>query len=147
MIINNVVNQQNLSQNSQKLNSNLYNDSVSFTSIMQSQTEQAQQTDAIDAKDRDQTDFTNMTRQELFDWMNNQIRNGKMTLDESSPFLGMTMKISVETGRPINMATDPTRINFIERARLGVDGALSRNDQQLANRLQTVLDIMQKHLA
>lgn len=45
-----------------------------------------------------QSDFTSMTRKEMFDWMNEQIRSGKMSLDESSPFLGMTMKVSVATG-------------------------------------------------
>lgn len=47
-----------------------------------------------------------MTRQEMTDWMNEQIRTGKMSLDESAPFMGMTMKISVETGQPVDMATD-----------------------------------------
>ena len=91
-----------------------------------------------------QADFTSMTRQEMFDWMNNQIRSGKMSLDESSPFLGMTMKISVATGQPVDMATDTTRINFVEKARLGIEGALSRNDPDLAKRLQAAIDIMKK---
>jgi len=69
-----------------------------------------------------------MTRKEMFDWMNDQIRSGKMSLDESSPFLGMTMKISVATGQPVDMATDTTRINFVEKARLGIEGARSNND-------------------
>lgn len=50
-------------------------------------------------------DFTSMTRQEMTDWMNEQIRTGKMSFDESAPFMGMTMKISVETGQPVDMAT------------------------------------------
>lgn len=89
-----------------------------------------------------QADFTRMTRQEMFDWMNDKIRSGKMSLDESSPFLGMTMKISVATGQPVDMATDTTRINFMEKARLGIGGALSRNDPDLAKRLQAAIDIM-----
>ena len=89
-----------------------------------------------------QADFTSMTRQEMSDWMNDQIRSGKMSFDESSPFLGMTMKISVVTGQPVDMATDTTRINFIEKARLGIDGALSRNDPDLAKRLQSAIEVM-----
>lgn len=84
-------------------------------------------------------DFTSMTRQEMTDWMNEQIRTGKMSLDESAPFMGMTMKISVETGQPVDMATDTTRINFIEKARLGIEGARSLNDQKLAERLQRAM--------
>ncbi|MBL8468018.1 hypothetical protein [Methyloversatilis discipulorum] len=87
-------------------------------------------------------DFTSMTRQEMTDWMNEQIRTGKMSLHESAPFMGMTMKISVETGQPIDMATDTTRINFIEKARLGIEGARSLNDQKLAERLQSAIDAM-----
>jgi hypothetical protein len=91
-----------------------------------------------------QADFTSMTRQEMFDWMNSQIRSGKMSLDESSPFLGMTMKVSVATGQPVDMATDTTRINFIEKARLGIEGALSRNDPDLAKRLQIAIEAMHR---
>jgi hypothetical protein len=89
-------------------------------------------------------DFTSMTRQEMTDWMNEQIRTGKMSLDESAPFMGMTMKISVETGQPVDMATDTTRINFIEKARLGIEGAQSLNDQKLAERLQRAIDKMHR---
>ena len=89
-----------------------------------------------------QADFTSMTRKEIFDWMNDQIRSGKMSLDESTPFLGMTMKISVATGQPVNMATDSTRINFVEKARLGIEGARSNNDPDLAKRLQAAIEVM-----
>lgn len=89
-------------------------------------------------------DFTSVTRQEMTDWMNEQIRTGKMSLDESAPFMGMTMKISVETGQPVDMATDTTRINFIEKARLGIEGARSLNDQKLAERLQRAMDKMHR---
>jgi hypothetical protein len=85
-----------------------------------------------------------MTRQEMTDWMNEQIRTGKMSLDESAPFMGMTMKISVETGQPVDMATDTTRIDFIEKTRLGIEGARSLNDLKLAERLQMAMDKMHR---
>ena len=91
-----------------------------------------------------QADFTSMTRKEMFDWMNDQIRSGKMSLDESSPFLGMTMKISVATGQPVDMATDTTRIDFVEKARLGIEGARSNNDPDLAKRLQAAIEVMHR---
>lgn len=91
-----------------------------------------------------QADFTSMTRQEMFDWMNDQIRSGKMSLDESSPFLGMTMKISAATGQPVDMATDSTRIDFMAKARLGVEGARSRNDQDLVKKLQFAMEVMSR---
>lgn len=92
----------------------------------------------------EQADFTGMTRQEMLDWMNDQVRSGKMSLDEGFPFMGMTMKISVATGQSVNMATDASRINFIEKARLGIEGARSRNDSDLARRLQATMEIMRR---
>lgn len=91
-----------------------------------------------------QADFTSMTRQELFDWMNDQLRNGKMSFEESLPFRGMTLKISAKTGQPVDMATDTSRINFIEKAQLGLEAALLRNDAEDAKRLQMALEIMQR---
>ncbi|GAB6146758.1 hypothetical protein [Desulfocicer niacini] len=94
-----------------------------------------------------QADFTSMTRKEMFDWMNGQIRSGEMSLDESSPFLGMTIKISVATGHPADMATDTMRINFVEKARLGIEAARANNDPDLAKRLQTAIETMHRQLS
>jgi hypothetical protein len=87
-------------------------------------------------------DFTSMTRQELFDWMNDRIRNSDMSLDESSPFLGMTVRISVATGEPVDMTTDTTRFDFTERARQGIEYALAHLDLAAAGRMQDALDRM-----
>ncbi len=91
-----------------------------------------------------QADFTSMTRKDIFDWMNDQIRSGNMSLDEGSPFLGMTMKISVATGQPVDMATDTARINFVEKARLGVEAARANNDQDLEQRLLAAIETMRR---
>ncbi|AXX92727.1 hypothetical protein CPU12_02545 [Malaciobacter molluscorum LMG 25693] len=115
--------------------SNLSNDESSFSSVLAATT--------AESSTNDQVDFTNMSRQEMFDWMNNQIRNGKLSLDDSSAFLGMTMKVSV-SGHPVDMSTDATRINFIEKARLGAENALSSNDLDLAKRLQIAIEIMNR---
>ena len=91
------------------------------------------------------TDFTSMTRQQLFDWMNGQIRSGTMSLQESSPFLGMTVKIDTRTQQPVDMATDSAPVNFMDRARQGIAGALSRGDSDEAARLHAALDTMQRY--
>ncbi len=91
------------------------------------------------------TDFTGMTRQQLFDWMNNQIRSGAMSLDESSSFLGMTLKMDARTGQMVDMASDTTPVNFMDRATQGIAGALSRGDQESAARLQSALATMQRY--
>src|SRR3546814_15544878 len=44
-------------------------------------------------------DFTSMTRQELFAWMNGQITRGEMSLDDSLACPGMTGTIPAGTGQ------------------------------------------------
>lgn len=89
-------------------------------------------------------EFTRMTRQELFDWMNGQILSGNMSLEESTPFLSMTVKVSVASGQTVDMATDTERIDFVDRARRGIAFALSHFDRENAERLQKALQIMQR---
>lgn len=91
-----------------------------------------------------QVDFTHMTRQQLSDWMNDQIRSGNMTLDESTPFMLMTMKISVDTFESVDMATDTTPINFFQKARDGIESAKSRHDEAGLKMLESALRIMQQ---
>lgn len=87
-------------------------------------------------------DFTSMTRQEMFDWVNGQIRTGGMTVEASLPFRAMTMKVSADTGQSVDMASDSTRINFVDKARLGVEFALANRDPETARRLRAAMDIM-----
>jgi hypothetical protein len=87
-------------------------------------------------------DFTSMTRQDLFDWMNGELRSGEMSFDESSPFLGMTLKISAVTGEQVDMATDMSRIDFTEKARHGIEFYQLHFDDASADALQAALDRM-----
>lgn len=89
-------------------------------------------------------DFTGMTRRELLDWVNDQIKTGRMTLDESTPFVGMTLKISAATQQPVDIATDQTRENFLEKAQRGLEGALWRKDEDEAKRLRFAIDTMRR---
>lgn len=109
--------------------------SASFAAILSTQTPQAAPADSSTPKGVNQVDFTNMTRQEMHDWMNGQIRNGNMSLEDAGPFLGMMVSGS-------DMATDTTRINFFEKARQGIELALSHNDQVMAERLRMAIETM-----
>jgi hypothetical protein len=91
-----------------------------------------------------QLDFTGMTRQEMRDWVNDQIRSGKMSLKDSSPFMAMTLKIPVGGTTEIPAAGDHERINFMERARSGIEGALWNHDLETATRLRATMAIMLK---
>ena len=100
------------------------------------------------ANDRDKKedakvfDFTSMTRKDLMDWVNEKITSGEMSLDESSPFLVMTLKISEVTNEPVDMETDTTRIDFIEKAFAGIERAMLDNDSETAESLRFSRDIM-----
>ena len=87
-------------------------------------------------------DFTSMTRKDLMDWVNEKITSGEMTFDESSPFLAMTLKISAVTNEPVDMATDISRINFIEKAFAGIERAILDNDLETAESLKYARDLM-----
>lgn len=89
-------------------------------------------------------DFTSMTRQQMFDWMNGQLRSGAMSFEESTPFLAMTLKVDAATGRPVDMASDPAPVDFMQRARDGAAGARSFGDLAGAARLQAALATMQR---
>jgi len=112
--------------------------SASFAAILSAQITQVPAADSSTPKDVNQVAFTNMTRQEMHDWMNGQIRNGNMSFEESRPFLGMTFSAS-------DMATDTTRINFFEKASQGIELALSLNDQVMAERLRMAMETMHSY--
>lgn len=115
-------------------------DATGFAAVLQVKTVQAAA--ANGPATSEPADFTAMTRQQLFDWMNGQIRAGKLSLDDSTAFLGMTIKVAVASGQPVPLAGDTSRIDFIEKARQGVVGALERKDPALAKRLETAIAFM-----
>lgn len=93
-----------------------------------------------------QADFTSMTRQGMRDWVNTQVRSGEMSLDDSRPFMAMTMKIPVSGGMGGELAaeSDGTRYDFTQKVRDGIEGALSRNDETTLKMLQSAMSIMQR---
>lgn len=91
-----------------------------------------------------QADFTSMTRQELQDWSNHQIRSGQMSLDEGRPFMAMTMKIAVGGGA-LQATNDGERFDFTQKVRAGIEGALSRNDDVTRTMLESAMNIIQQH--
>ncbi|MFA7382607.1 MAG: hypothetical protein WC001_04085 [Desulfurivibrionaceae bacterium] len=112
--------------------------SASFAAILSPHATQGALIDSSTPNHVNQVDFTNMTRQEMYDWMNGQIRSGNMSFADSRPFLGMTFKDS-------NISTDTTRINFFDKARQGIELALSSNNQDMAERLRMAIEIMHEY--
>lgn len=87
-------------------------------------------------------DFTNMTRKGIFDWMNGQITSGKMTLDESSPFLAMTVKMS-PTGT--HTLDSQERMNFVDTTKSAISFYQSHGYIDSAQRFQNALSIMERY--
>ncbi|VVE20012.1 hypothetical protein PCA20602_03091 [Pandoraea capi] len=113
----------------------------SFQAVLAEKTQQPGDATGAQQSTR-QIDFHDMTRQQMRDWVNGQIRSGQMSLDDSSPFMAMTMKVPVDGSPEIPADRDPERIDFADRARQGIAGALALNDPENAKRLQQALDIM-----
>ena len=117
------------------------NGAASFSTIMATVAADAARAGTGDIA---QPDFTSMTRKEMFDWMNGKIRNGEMSLDDSSAFLGMTMRIPVGATQGTSVALDSReRVDFVQMTQNGIAGALSRNDDLTRKMLETALQIMQ----
>lgn len=117
---------------------------ASFSAMLTTATAGASKSDATGVQ---QADVTNMTRQEMRNWTNDQIRNGQMSLDDSRPFMAMTMKIPVngDTSGELPAANDGERFDFTQKVRAGIEGALSRNDKVTLKMLESAMAIMQQY--
>lgn len=99
----------------------------------------------VSSGDTRRADFTDMTRQDLREWVNAQIRSGQMTLDESTPFVGMTIALPVNGDfAAAERAMREDRVDFLALTRAGIEGAYWRHDDQAAARLESALQIMQR---
>ncbi len=118
--------------------------SASFSAALSTATAGASTSDAEDAE---QTDFTSMTRQEMQDWCNDQIHSGNMSLDEGLPFMAMTMKIPVDgsTAGELQASDDGERVDFTEKVRAGIEGAMSRHDEVTRGMLEKAMETMQQY--
>ena len=121
------------------------NNAASFTAALSTATTGTSSTS--DAQGTKQADFTSMTRQEMQEWSNDQIRSGKMSLDDGMPFMAMVMKIPVSggTGGQLQATNDGERIDFTQKVRAGIEGALSRNDKVTLKMLESAMKTMQQH--
>jgi len=88
-------------------------------------------------------DFTNMTPRTMLETMNGLIRDGKMTLDESTSLMAMIpsplSKVNYDGNMPESF-DQPW--NFLTKIQDGITGALSRNEGASAYRLQQTYDML-----
>lgn len=118
---------------------------VSFTAALAGPTPSGAVTAGQEASQ--QPDFTSMTRKEMFDWMNGKIKSGEMSLDDSSAFLGMTLRIPVDAAERGAAAgpDDREQVNFMQLARDGISGAISRNDTVTRSMLEAAMQTMRQY--
>lgn len=94
----------------------------------------------------ERTDFHSMTRQDLRDWMNGEIRAGRMTLDESTPFVSMTLAIPVNGDwDALDQTMRTERVDFFALTKAGIEGARWRKDDEAEALLEGALQIMQRY--
>lgn len=86
-------------------------------------------------------DFRNMSRDDLKEWINEQIRAGNMTLEESTPFMLMTLNLNAQTLEPTN-SSEP--VNFMEMAKNVAEFHRSIGNNDSADALDRALEIMRK---
>ncbi|HQO16500.1 MAG TPA: hypothetical protein PLG02_06020 [Methylotenera sp.] len=90
-------------------------------------------------------DFTNMTPQQLQQTMNDLIKSGKLSLDESGPLIVMIptalSKVQYD-GAPPTAYYQPT--NILANLELGIEGAKSRNDNANVESLTKALDALKR---
>ncbi len=102
--------------------------------------------DSIDTDSLRATDFTHMTRRELADWMNGKIKSGEMSLEDSTAFLGMTLKIPVGAGPGTSIVLDDQeRVDFMQKAQEGVAWARAHDDKAMLERLESALTVMRQY--
>ena len=120
------------------------NTAASFGAALSTATASTSRPDAAGIR---QADFTSMTRHELQAWSNDQIRSGKMSLDDGRPFMAMTMHIPVSGGTDgaLRAASDGERIDFTQAVRAGIAGAVARNDDVTRRMLESAMKIMQQY--
>lgn len=94
------------------------------------------------ARDTDQPDFTSMTRQQLRDWTNDQIKSGSISFDDGTALALMSGRMPVEGTSTGDEALATEKLDFIGLARDGIAGAQSRHDQKAVDRLQKALTMM-----
>ncbi|MDP4535738.1 hypothetical protein Q3O60_06030 [Alkalimonas collagenimarina] len=86
-------------------------------------------------------DFRNMSRDDLKEWINDQLQAGNMTLEESVPFMLMTLNLDAQTLEPTK-GSEP--VNFMEMAKNVAEFHRSIGNNDSADALDRALEIMRK---
>jgi len=74
---------------------------------------------------------------QMREWVNDQLRAGKMALDESTVFVGMTIGAEI----------DNSLVNYLQKIKGGIDAAISRSDSESEGKVrrEMALDIVERY--
>ncbi len=96
-------------------------------------------------------DFANMTRGDLFGWMNERIRAGELSLDDSSGLLALSGGGgigAIGSGSPETVPPDDQeRVNFFQLAQDRIAAARHRREDGVEAAYLVALGIMQRFQA
>ncbi|MBJ7441710.1 MAG: hypothetical protein JHD35_22195 [Sphingopyxis sp.] len=90
-------------------------------------------------------DFSQMTRDQLFQWMNDRIKGGALSLDDRAGLLGLTGCGAI--GAPsadTAPASDQDQLNFFQIAQDRVAAARHRREGSVEAIYQTALAVMRQ---
>ena len=97
--------------------------------------------DAPRAESSKQVDFTRMTQKEMRDWINEQLRDGKMTFEESVPLVVLSA-----FGTPLDAPeSELPYCNYMQMASEGLRFAQLENDAVRQKFWGSALSIMQRY--
>lgn len=120
-----------------------------FSKVMQeakstSKSEQVANVDHASEPASNAPNFRSMTVADLRDWVNNELDQGRMTLDESSAFIGLGLVIPNGNEESNHYALNVEKRNFISSAQGHIEYAKFINDPVYEGKFQTALDIMNR---
>ncbi len=118
-------------------------ESASFATALAENTQEANRNTTV--KPLEKYDFSNMTPIEFRDTINELISAGQLTLDNTSPLLGMMpsplSKVHFDGAMP---ASAYQAVNFFAKIQEGIDGALSRNEKKSAEGLHQAANALRR---
>lgn len=83
-----------------------------------------------------------MTRQQVRDWTNDQVKSGKLSFDDGSALALSSGKVSFDGTSATDEAFKTEKVDFVSLLQNGIVGARTRGDQKAVYRLETALTIM-----
>ena len=93
-------------------------------------------------------DFSKMTRGDLFGWMNERIKSGELSLDDSSGLLGLSGGGAIGSGLPdAGPPDDPQRVDFFQLAHDRIAAARHRRENDVEAAYLVALGVMQRYQA